>query len=48
MPEISRKLTTILAAHVAGYSRPAGADEEGTISRLRALGQEFINHCYVE
>jgi class 3 adenylate cyclase len=43
MPEISRRLTTILAADVAGYSRLAGADEEGTVSRLRALRQELID-----
>ncbi len=43
MPDISRRLTTILAADVAGYSRLAGADEEGTVSRLRALRQELID-----
>jgi class 3 adenylate cyclase/pimeloyl-ACP methyl ester carboxylesterase len=43
MPEISRRLTAILAADVAGYSRLAGADEEGTVSRLRALRQELID-----
>ena len=43
MPEISRRLTTILAADVAGYSRLAGADEEGTVLRLRALRQELID-----
>src|SRR5271165_4085867 len=43
MPEIARKLTTILAADVAGYSRLAGADEEGTVSRLRALRQDLID-----
>ncbi len=35
-----RRLTAILAADVAGYSRLMGADEEGTHARLRAhLGQ---------
>jgi len=35
-----RRLTAILAADVAGYSRLMGADEEGTHERLRAhLGQ---------
>ncbi len=43
MPEISRRLTTILAADVAGYSRLAGADEEGTVSRLRALRAELVD-----
>src|SRR6202167_675110 len=40
---MQRRLTTILAADVAGYSRLAGADEEGTVSRLRALRQELID-----
>ena len=39
----TRKLAVILAADVAGYSRLAGADEEGTVSRLRALRQELID-----
>jgi TolB-like protein/class 3 adenylate cyclase/Tfp pilus assembly protein PilF len=43
MPEIARRLTTILAGDVAGYSRLAAADEEGTVSRLRALRQELID-----
>ena len=30
-----RRLTAILAADVAGYSRLMGADEEGTHHRLR-------------
>jgi TolB-like protein/class 3 adenylate cyclase/Flp pilus assembly protein TadD len=47
MPEIARRLTTILAADVAGYSRLAGADEEGTVSRLRALRQEVIDPVVV-
>jgi adenylate cyclase len=36
----TRRLTTILVADVAGYSRLMGADEEGTHERLRAhVGQ---------
>jgi adenylate cyclase len=35
MPPV-RRLTAILAADVAGYSRLMGADEEGTHGRLRA------------
>jgi hypothetical protein len=35
MPPV-RRLTAILAADVAGYSRPMGADEEGTHDRLKA------------
>ena len=33
---VERKLTTILAADVAGYSRLMGADEVGTLQRLTA------------
>jgi adenylate cyclase len=35
MPSV-RRLTAILAADVAGYSRLMGADEEGTHERLKA------------
>jgi len=34
MPSV-RRLTAILAADVAGYSRLMGADEEGTLERLK-------------
>ena len=37
-----RRLTAILAADVAGYSRLMGADEEGTHQRLRAHLRELI------
>ena len=40
---MQRKLTTILAADVAGYSRLASVDEEGTVSRLRALRHEVVD-----
>jgi adenylate cyclase len=40
---VERRLAAILAADVAGYSRLTGADEEGTLSRLRALRTELIN-----
>ena len=43
MPEIARRLTTIFAGDVAGYSRLAAADEEGTVSRLRALRRDLID-----
>src|SRR6185503_4818384 len=33
---VERRLTAILAADVAGYSRLMGVDEEGTLSRLKA------------
>jgi TolB-like protein/class 3 adenylate cyclase len=38
-----RKLAAILAADVAGYSRLAGADEERTLARLRALRGDLID-----
>jgi adenylate cyclase len=42
MPPI-RRLTAILAADVAGYSRLMGMDEEGTHERLKAHLQELVN-----
>src|SRR5208283_1905359 len=42
MPD-TRKLAAILAADVAGYSRLAGADEERTLARLRALRSDLID-----
>src|SRR5256714_6679192 len=38
-----RRLTAILAANVAGYSRLMGADEEGTLERLKALRRELVD-----
>ncbi|HEV2335939.1 MAG TPA: adenylate/guanylate cyclase domain-containing protein [Stellaceae bacterium] len=38
-----RRLAAILAADVAGYSRLVGADEEGTLGRLRSLRTELID-----
>jgi adenylate cyclase len=42
MPPV-RRLTAILAADVAGYSRLMGADEEGTHERLKAHFRELVN-----
>jgi adenylate cyclase len=42
MPSV-RRLTAILAADVAGYSRLMGADEEGTHERLKALRRELLD-----
>jgi adenylate cyclase len=39
----ARRLAAILAADVAGYSRLMGADEEGTLERLKALRHELID-----
>jgi len=38
-----RRLAAILAADVAGYSRLMGADEEGTLERLKALRHELVD-----
>jgi adenylate cyclase len=38
-----RKLAAILVADVVGYSRLAGADEERTLARMRALRSDLID-----
>jgi adenylate cyclase len=40
--EMQRRLAAILAADVAGYSRLMGADEEGTLARLKAA-RSFVD-----
>jgi adenylate cyclase len=40
---VQRKLAAILAADVAGYSRLMGADEAGTLARLKAHRRELID-----
>jgi adenylate cyclase len=40
---VDRRLAAILAADVAGYSRLMGADEEGTLERLKALRHELLD-----
>lgn len=39
----TRRLTTIFAADVAGYSRLTETDEEGTVGRLKAHRRELID-----
>src|SRR5262247_4523927 len=39
----TRRLAAILAADFAGYSRLMGADEEGTLERLKALRRELVD-----
>ena len=39
----TRRLAAILVADVAGYSRPMGADEEGTLERLKAHRRRLID-----
>jgi len=40
---VERRLAAILAADVAGYSRLIGADEEGTLARLKAIRAELTD-----
>jgi class 3 adenylate cyclase len=39
----NRKLAAILAADVVGYSKLAGADEDRTLARLRALRSDLFD-----
>jgi adenylate cyclase len=39
----TRRLAAILAADVVGYSRLMGADEEGTLNRLKAHRRELVD-----
>ena len=40
---VERRLTAILTADVAGYSRLMGQDEAGTLARLRAHRRDLID-----
>ena len=40
---VNRRMAAILAADVAGYSRLMGADEEGTLARLKAHRRELLD-----
>jgi class 3 adenylate cyclase len=39
----TRRLAAILAADVAGYSRLMGADESGTLRRIKAIRAQLID-----
>ena len=39
---MERRLTAILAADVVGYSRLIGFDEAGTVARLKALREDYL------
>jgi class 3 adenylate cyclase len=41
--DLERRLAVILCADIVGYSRLIGADEEGTLRRLRDVRAELIN-----
>src|ERR1700752_4253735 len=40
---VDRRLAAVLAADVVGYSRLMGADEEGTLARLKAIRKELVD-----
>jgi TolB-like protein/class 3 adenylate cyclase len=40
---VERRLAAVLAADVAGYSRLMGLDEEGTLSRLKAVRKALVD-----
>jgi adenylate cyclase len=40
---VERRLAAVLAADVAGYSRLMGADEEGTLARLKAIRKALVD-----
>jgi len=40
---VERRLAAVLALDVAGYSRLMGADEEGTLARLKALRKTLVD-----
>jgi adenylate cyclase len=45
---VARRLAAILAADVVGYSRLIGADEAGTLARLRTLRREVVDPLVAE
>ena len=40
---VERRLAAVLAADVAAYSRLMGADEEGTLARLKAVRKVIVD-----
>ena len=40
---VERRLAAILAGDIAGYSRIMGADEEGTLDRIKTLRRELVD-----
>jgi class 3 adenylate cyclase len=40
---VERQFPAVLAADVAGYSRLIGTDEEGTLSKLKAVRKVFVD-----
>ncbi len=47
-PAVQRRLAAILAIDIVGFSRLMGADEEGTLARLKRLRAELIDPGIIE
>jgi adenylate cyclase len=45
---VERRLAAVMATDVAGYSRLMGADEEGTLAKLKALRKTLVDPKIVE
>jgi adenylate cyclase len=45
---VERRLAAVLAADIAGYSRLMGADEEGTLGKLKAIRKAIVDPKIVE
>src|SRR5271165_344645 len=45
---VTRRLAAILAADVAGYSRLMGADEQGTLQRLKTTRANVLDPSIVQ
>src|SRR5438552_19092948 len=45
---MERRLTTILAADVVGYSRLTGVNESGTIAALKTLRKDLVDRKIAE
>ena len=46
--QVDRRLTTVLAADVVGYTRLMGRDEDGTLARLKAHRKELFDPLIAE
>ena len=46
--EVTRRLSMIVAADVAGYSRLMGADEEGTVAALKLCRETLVDPAIAE
>src|ERR1700730_7672966 len=45
---VERRLTAVLAADVAGYSRLMGRDEEGTLAKLKSFRKALVDTAIAE